>query len=130
MGLYRLLKRMERRQRWQQRQPPQSQVDVKSYTIASGAITLTGYAAIQHAKIDTEGAAATDDLNTINAGNFPTGGILWLKTTAVTRDVTLKDNADNLRLEGDMILDNTRDTILLGYIGSDVWQELSRSNNE
>jgi hypothetical protein len=66
MGLYRLLKRLERRQRWQQRQPPQAQVRVASYTISSGAITLTGREPRQLAFITVEGSPAADDLDIDN----------------------------------------------------------------
>lgn len=58
-------------------------------TISSGAVTATN--AIH--TIDTEGNAATDDLDTVSGG----GDILVLRTTSAARDVVLKHGTGNLR---------------------------------
>lgn len=93
-------------------------------TIASGAITVTDSV---H-RIDTEGAAATDDLVTINGGSD--GYILILRTVSSSRDVTLKDTGGNLLLAGDFVLDNYADTITLRYDDiTSSWIELTRSSN-
>ncbi|WP_139015891.1 hypothetical protein [Ensifer aridi] len=98
------------------------QGDHSILTIAAGAVTVTtGF----H-RVDTEGGAATDDLDTINGGTE--GQILVIKSTAGTKDVTLKDGTGNLILAGDMLLDTTSDTITLIKVGS-TWQEIARSNN-
>ena len=91
-------------------------------TIASGAITVT------HANhiVDTEGSAASDDLDTINGG--ATGDILILHSTTYKRVVTLKDGTGNLRLAGDFALGDNTDSIMLMYWNSN-WNEISRSNN-
>jgi hypothetical protein len=91
-------------------------------TIASGAVTVTR----SFHDVDTEGDAATDDLDTINGGSA--GDILTLKTVTGSRDVTVKDATGNLRLAGDFTLTSPNDTItLIKY--STVWIETSRSDN-
>jgi len=92
-------------------------------TIASGAVTRTS----THMVVDTEAAAATDDLDTINGGND--GEFLILRTANNARDVTCKDATGNLLLNGDFTLSNVRDSIMLIYVDSIGWIELSRSDN-
>lgn len=93
-------------------------------TIASGAITVTK----SYHKVDTEGAAATDDLDTINGGTD--GDILILRTANASRDVTVKNGTGNLRTVGDFILNFMEDRITLQYDGDmGVWLEIARSNN-
>ncbi len=76
--------------------------------------------------VDTEGDAATDDLDTINGGSA--GDILTLKILTSTRNVTVKDATGNLRLAGDFTLTSPNDIItLIKY--STVWIETSRSDN-
>jgi len=91
-------------------------------TIASGGITVTS----SIHSVDTEGDAASDNLNTINGGS--TGSILILSSADSSRDVTLKDDSDNLKLNGDCVLGSWTSTITLVKNGS-VWRELSRSSN-
>ncbi len=93
-----------------------------SYTIASDAITVT----TSHAVVDTQGAAATDDLATISGGT--TGQILVIRQAANARDVTLKDGTGNLALNGDCIFTTASQTITLIYDGSQ-WLEMCRSLN-
>jgi hypothetical protein len=92
--------------------------------IASGEITATANRHI----IDTESAAASDDLDTINGG--VDGKILVLSTLTSGRDVTVKDNTGNIRLAGDFALSTTQDILTLIYDStSNFWHEVSRSNN-
>lgn len=92
------------------------------HTISGGAITAgNGFVAV-----DTEGGAATDDLDTINGGQ--SGDEIILRTASSARDVVLKDGTGNLALAGDFTLSTVRDTIRLIYTGSQ-WLELSRSSN-
>jgi hypothetical protein len=94
-------------------------------TIASGAITVTGS---RHA-VDTEAAAASDDLDTINGGSDRL--VLVLNTVSNSRDVTLKDGTGNLRLAGDCTLGTSNDRIVLEYVSSTAtWVEVSRSIND
>lgn len=92
-------------------------------TIASGAVTVAkGYNAIE-----TEGAAATDDLDTITAGaNVGEGSVIILRAADVTHVVTLKDGTGNLLLCGDYVLDATDKTITLVSDGTN-WREVARS---
>ena len=91
-------------------------------TVASGGITVTS----SIHSVDTEGDAASDNLNTINGGS--TGSILILSSADSSRDVTLKDDSDNLKLNGDCVLGSWTSSITLVKNGS-VWRELSRSSN-
>ncbi len=97
-------------------------------TIASGSVTAPRrYGAA--VRIDTEGGAATDDLDTIavqNGGQI--GFTLVLGAASASRVVTVKDGAGNLRLAGDFVLNSTNDRLFLIFNGTD-WVELSRSDN-
>ena len=92
--------------------------------IASGVIAVTDSVHL----VDTEGNAATDDLDTINGGSD--GYILILRSSVNSRDITLKDGTGNLYLAGDFTLSHTQDTITLRFdAGLSGWIETSRSDN-
>lgn len=91
-------------------------------TINGGSITATQ----TYHTVDTEGDAANDDLDTVAGGSE--GDLLILRAENAGRTVTCKDGTGNLLLAGDFDLDDTADTIMLIYDGSN-WLELSRSNN-
>jgi hypothetical protein len=93
-------------------------------TIASGVVTLTSY--FNLVRIDTEGSAASDDLDTIDGGQF--GQVTTFAANNTARTVVFKDGTGNLRLAGDFSLDNTEDSITCVFNGS-VWLEMSRSDN-
>lgn len=80
-------------------------------TIASGVITPTNTRT--RFSVDTEGDAATDDLDTITA-TFD-GHMICLRAQSVSRTVVLKDGTGNLELGGDITLDNSRDRVWLMY---------------
>lgn len=92
-------------------------------TISSGAITRPSQSYVQ---IETEGAAASDDLDTINGGTQ--GDMIILKAASSSRTVVVKDSTGNLRLAGDFNLDNGQDSIGLIFDGA-TWNELFRSDN-
>ena len=97
--------------------------DITELNIASGVVTVTG----GFHKIDTESAAATDDLDTINGGQD--GQILVLRDAFSSRDVTYKHGTGNLVLAGgaDFTATTTTNTLTLIYDGdSSQWLELSR----
>lgn len=94
----------------------------RDLTIASGVITITQGVHL----VDTESAAATDDLDTINGGQD--GALLVIRAVDSARTVVAKDNTGNLQLAGDFSLDNTEDTLTLLSM-SNVWYEISRSDN-
>ncbi len=95
-----------------------------SVTIATGAVTASGSMIV----VDTEGAAASDDLDTINGG--ATGQILIVQTANTARDVVVKHGTGNIFLSGraDRTLSGTRDKLMLVYT-SPEWHELSFGDN-
>lgn len=95
---------------------------VTELTISGGVVTITS----NFHTIDTEGDAATDDLETINGGVV--GSILYLKGATSDRDVTFKDNTGNLRLVADFTFTSNTDTLTLIYDGN-TWLEISKSDN-
>lgn len=94
----------------------------RTTTIASGAITVFS----EYHNVDTEGAAATDDLDTINGGSD--GDIVVLFAANNSRDVVVKDATGNMRLAGDCTLTHQDDSITLQKRVS-TWYELARSDN-
>ena len=91
-------------------------------TIATGAITVTE----PFHTVDTEAAAATDNLDTISGGS--TGMLVVFKAASSARDVVFTE-AGNIKLAGGTFtLDNIEDTIALIYNGTN-WLEVSRSDN-
>ena len=93
-------------------------------TIATGAITANGNVM----SVNTEGSAATDDLDTINGG--VAGYMLWIYAVNAARTVVVKHNTGNILLDGstDKTLDNSVDMLGLYYNGS-KWVQISFSNN-
>lgn len=92
-------------------------------TIASGVVTATK----SRHSIDTESAAASDDLDTISG--FANGRILVLQPASGARTVVVKNGTGNITLAGsDFSMDNANDRIILIGTASG-WVELSRANN-
>lgn len=100
--------------------------DTDDLVISSGEITLPANAPTAIYRVDTEGNAGSDTLTTINGG--VEGQIIILKTENSSRDVTLDDNAGNLRIAGDFTMDTTQDRIWLQFDGTN-WFELGRVDN-
>ena len=93
--------------------------------IATGAAIVYGCTQ----RIDTEGGAASDDLDTINTTDaWDNDQWLTLHANNDARTVVLKDGTGNLKLAGDFSLDNTEDRITLQFDGTN-WVELFRSDN-
>lgn len=95
----------------------------QSLTIAAGIVTAAGGGKLV---IDTEGAAATDDLDRING--LTAGDRVILAAANDARTVVAKDGT-YLKLQGDSSLDSEYDRMELECVGSDVCVELSRANN-
>jgi len=91
-------------------------------TISSGVIEVS----TNYHIVDTEGDAASDDLDTINGGKL--GQLLTLVVADGARTVVMKDGTGNLKLSGDFSLNGTDDAITLLYTGS-YWVEVSTANN-
>ncbi len=99
--------------------------DGSTLTISNGEVTISS----TYHQIDTESAAATDNLDYIYGPSF-NGQLLMLRAANSARTVVLKDGVGNLKLAGDMSLDNAEDTITLLYdLNNDLWYEITRSNN-
>lgn len=92
--------------------------------ISSGSITPTA----GFHEVDTESAAASDDLDTIVTTGIPDGSLLVLQAESSARTVVVKDSTGNLRLGGDFDLNHAEDTILLIKVGT-VWYELASTSN-
>lgn len=94
-------------------------------TIAAGAVTPTK---TRH-YVDTEAAAAADDLDTIT--NTADGMLLVISAVNAARVVTVKNNTGNIRLAGaDMVLDSPFDQLTLVYDSTQSkWCEIARANN-
>lgn len=94
--------------------------DPTTLTIAGGIITQTRN---NHA-IDTEGASASDNLDTITYDGVR--NFLVLRPANNARTVVVKNGAGNINLAGaDFTMDNSRDRLVLLHDGSN-WIELSR----
>ena len=93
---------------------------VPNLEISSGVITPVG----SYYKIDTEGDASSDNLDTITATKE--GHVLVIRPQSSNRDVVVKDGTGNLRLHSDFTMTHTDDTLTLLCDGSD-WVEISRN---
>jgi hypothetical protein len=99
----------------------------QSATIASGAVTVSG-PSVTLLTVDTESAAASDDLATISGGTA--GQLLAVKAANAARTVTIvaTGNIDVQSAGGDFPLDNSVDVWTGVYDGA-AWLEVTRSNN-
>lgn len=97
-----------------------------AYVIVSDAITVANGPAIGVILVDTEGAAATDNLSTINGGLE--GQVIIVQSATSSRDTTLVDGTGNLQLVSSFTLTNVADTITLIKRGT-IWYEIARSDN-
>ena len=100
-----------------------------TFTVASGAITISGSPLEKFISVDTEAAAATDDLDTINGGRKGQIIIVQGPFSTGTRDVTLKSGTGNLFLDGDFRLNTTTSRIVLINTGNSQWHEINRTDD-
>jgi hypothetical protein len=99
------------------------------YTISGGEITLSAEDSarpLAFLRVDTEGAAASDDLDKINGGTQ--GQRLVLQAFSTARTVVVKDGT-NLYLQANCSLTNKHDKIELICFSNSKWDELSRADN-
>jgi len=96
-------------------------------TIATGVITPSNTSGA-YIDVDTEGNAASDDLDTVTS--LGVGYIVVLKPENDARTVVVKDGTGNLALDenNDFTMDGINDHILLIDNGG-TWCEISRSDN-
>lgn len=89
-------------------------VEYESKTIVAGAI-LKNWRNVPMTLVDTEGGAASDDLDTINGLSY--GDHVDLRTNTSTRDITLT-NAGNLRLPNQKLLSTSTQVVTLAANGT------------
>lgn len=92
-------------------------------TIDTGEITVGNFSRYA---VDTEGDAASDDVDTINGG--VDGQVCRFKAADSARTVVWKDGTGNLSLNGDFSEDDAADRIVLEKDGA-TWYEWYRSSN-
>ncbi len=93
-------------------------------TIAAGVVTITG----RFHTIETQGAAATDDLDTINGG--VEGKIIFIRPYNDAHTVVVKHNTGNIWTGiGDVTLNDLRDSLMLVYDGTKWITVCSGHNN-
>lgn len=78
----------------------------------------------------TPQTGTTDDLDTINIANGGVIGDTLILHGSSGNTITAKDGTGNLRLNGDFAMSGPDDTMMLVYMASSVWAELTRSNND
>ena len=88
----------------------------QSLTLATDTITIgTNFSFFS---VDTEAAAASDNLVTINGSNV--GDVIFIKSANSARTVVVKHGTGNIKCVGavDLSLDNTGDMVMLFYDGT------------
>lgn len=84
-------------------------------TIADGRVTISR----SHHRVDTEAAAATDDLDFIDGGAI--GDFLLLRLVNSSRQVRIRDGAGNIRLDGGNITLTSADQVVALVRGRNNW---------
>lgn len=74
----------------------------RSYAVASGAITVPNLWVDETISLSCEGAAATDDLDTINGGSE--GQVVTFRSNSSSQDITFKHGTGNLNIGTDFTL--------------------------
>jgi hypothetical protein len=115
------------------KQIPGAGIAAQALTISAGTATPAGGAG-GILSIDTEAAAASDDLTNLAQTNCPDGSIVWVHSANNSRDVAVKHSAGgagqiSLRSGADLVLDTTTVWLCLRRNGT-VWEELTRSGND
>lgn len=96
-------------------------------TIAAGEVTVSATDKWLWHTIDTEGAAAADDLTKINGGSV--GAILTIQSVSAARVVTVKNGA-SIIAGADFVLDSPLDKLTLLCTAADTWEQWgNRSSN-
>lgn len=94
-------------------------------TISSGEVTIIGTNYFRHHTVDTEGDAASDDLDTISGGN--PGEMLLIRPESGDRDIVCKNGA-SLIMGSDFTFNNIADSMLLLCVSAGVWYPLTKYN--
>lgn len=97
-------------------------------TISGGTITLpSDTALIYFGVIETEGGAASDDLDYVHGGK--PGTLLLLRAYDDAHTVVAVDSSGNLDLAGGFSMDSNSDILMLVKWDSNWWVEVSSRNN-
>jgi hypothetical protein len=95
-------------------------------TIAGGVISVGD---TQYIVVDTEGAAASDNLDTINISSCSFGDVIVLQAEDSARSIVVKNGTGNILCGADITLDNADDKLLLILSDTGDWCVLSFYNN-
>jgi hypothetical protein len=100
----------------------------RDYTIASGILTIYGGSDI---KVETEGGAGADDIDTISGGSYAHGEHVTFRAASDARSPKFKNATGNIYLAGsDFELTSNKDRITLSYDADNSWWvEVGRSDN-
>jgi hypothetical protein len=99
----------------------------ETLTVIAAGVATPKFASWTLISIDTEAAAAADDLDTLAASYI--GATVTLRSATSTRVVTVRDGTGNIQLgTASRILDSTRDTLILVWDGVS-WNEIAFSSN-
>ncbi|WP_172751207.1 hypothetical protein [Ensifer sp. LCM 4579] len=107
---------------------PNFAVRSASVAIATGVATLSSLGRYGHYFIDTEGGAATDDLDTITDTDARRGDVIILSTFSSARDVVVKNGTGNIVCGADRTLSHANDRIGLQFNGTS-WVMLYFADN-
>ena len=95
----------------------------EALTIATGAVTPTGALFA----VDTEGAAATDDLDTITLTNLPAGSLMIVRSADASRVVTITTAGNILTRDAkSIVLRNTSHFVVFARVSTSC-QEIVRN---
>jgi hypothetical protein len=97
-----------------------------TYTLASDAITISNSA--KTIRVGAEGAAASDNLATINGGYI--GQTIFIRAVSSAQVITVQNNVGNIDLSGTttFVINSANDVLQLVWNGTS-WCEVSRSDN-
>lgn len=112
----------------------ESQLYTSSVDISNGIIAPTRAGSILIVAADTQGGAATDDLDTIDPGiYFQNQDIIIIRGISAARVITVKDTVGNIFLTNntDWVSGDLQNNLILQYQtpvgGTNGWYEISRS---
>ncbi len=101
-------------------------LDPTPLIISGGEITVRGGQNWRHHTVDTEGAAASDDLDKINGGR--PGEWLLIEPEDAARTINVIHSANISLVDGaDFSMDDVDRRLLLECVSTDVWEEVNRS---
>ena len=107
-----------------------SALPVISKTISSGAINPSGRSSVlTHLNIDTESAAASDDLDSIRTEGYADGDMIIIRGVDSGRVTTVKHGTGNINLEGglDFLTGDLARAITL-QLKDSQWYEVNRTS--